>query len=145
MSQCCSITSSARLSTGGWSLRRPWTRNSRRPVWQSASDTRSPFLRLGQTKTMYIFWCKPYRSTARSGSCKSSKALRPENSSPLARKSSNNYGADNSGVPDTSSAPSGNKAMRRASRNTSSSKVQNISNCTENNSTYSDTSQLAAG
>jgi hypothetical protein len=36
-------------------------------------------------------------------------------------------------------------AMRRASRNTFRIKVQNISNCTGNNSTYSDTSQLAAG
>ena len=137
MSQCCSTTSSVRPNIGGWSLRRPWMKNSRRRAWRLASDMRSPSLRLGLTKTMCIFWCKPCRFTARSGSSKSSKVLRPEKSFAPARKSRNNYGADNSGVPGTSSALSGSTAMRRASRNTSRIKVQNTSNCTGNNSIYS--------
>lgn len=145
MSQCCSTTSSARPSIGGWSLRRPWMRNSRRRVSRLASATRLHFLRLELTKTMCIFWCNRCRSTVRSGWCKSSKASRQGKSSPPARKSRNNYGADNSGAPGISSARSGSMAMKRALRNTFRIKAQNTSNYTGNNSTYSDTSQLAAG
>lgn len=145
MFQSCCTTSSAPPNIGGWSLRRSWMRNSRKPVWRLASDTKSRSLRLGLTQTMYIFSCKPCHSIARSGSCKSSKALPPEKSLPPVQKSRNSYGADNSGAPDTSSAQLGNTVTRRASRNTSRIKVANTSNCTGNNSTYSDTSQLAAG
>ena len=144
MSQYFCTISSARPSTGEWSFLPRWMNSSSEHVWKSANDTRSHFLRLGQTKIMCISWFNQCHSTARKELCRSSKASRPEKSSALVQRSRNNSGADSSGRLDISSQQLGSTAMKRASSSTFKIKVQNTNNCTRNNSSYSDTSQLAA-
>ena len=144
MSQSFSTISSVRPNTGEWSFLPRWMNCSRKHVWKSASALRSRFLRLGQTETMCISSCNQCQCFLRKESCKSSKASRPEKSSEPVQRSRNNCGAESSGAMAISSAQWVSMATKRQSRSTSKIKVQNTSNCTRNNSTYFDTSQLAA-
>ncbi len=144
MSQFFCTILSARPSTGEWSFLPMWMNNSSEHVWKSANDTRSHFLRLAQTKIMCIFSFNQCHSTARKELCRSSKASRPEKSSAPVPRSRSNCGADSSGRLDISSQQSGSMVMKRVSSSTFKIKVQNTNNCTRNNSSYSDTSQLAA-
>ena len=144
MSQFFCTISSAQPNIEEWSFLPMWINSSRKLVWKSANATRSRFLRLAQIKTMCISSFNQYRSTARKELCRSSKASRPGKSSALVQRSGSNSGADSSGRLDISSAQLDSMVMKQASSSTFKIKVRNTFNCTRNNSSYSDTSQLAA-